>query len=113
MLLPGVLPLPYAVAIRLYMVAYRLSAYARATRCPVLTKHISLSAYGFAMRCPVLTQHIVLCYAMSGTDIAWLRACYAIPGTETAYSATRFFCYAMSGTELAYGGTEQAQKNGG
>eukprot|EP00961_Rhodomonas_salina_P253236 3422513-Rhodomonas_salina.2 len=41
---------------------------------------VSLSAYGLATRCPVLTWRMLLPYL--------LRACYAVPGTETAYGAT-------------------------
>eukprot|EP00961_Rhodomonas_salina_P304649 3941683-Rhodomonas_salina.1 len=40
--------------------AYGASAYARTTRCPVLTKRVVLSAYARATRCPVLTKRVVL-----------------------------------------------------
>eukprot|EP00961_Rhodomonas_salina_P039953 537251-Rhodomonas_salina.1 len=65
--------------------AYVLSAYARAMRCPVLTSHM--------VRCSVLTSRMVRCpvlmshTTMSGTDVAYS----AMSSTDFAYSA-------MSGT---------------
>eukprot|EP00961_Rhodomonas_salina_P171680 2315017-Rhodomonas_salina.3 len=61
--------------------------------------------------CLQANQGMVLrpCYAMSGTDLAYsascLRACYATSGTALAYAAT--VCCAMSGTELAYAATSE------
>eukprot|EP00961_Rhodomonas_salina_P009256 125901-Rhodomonas_salina.3 len=77
-----------------------------------------LSAYARATRCPVLAERMVIYYRPT-------RACYAMPGTELAVSATSLArggsdraggaevsvlcfpialraCYAMSGTEIAY-----------
>eukprot|EP00961_Rhodomonas_salina_P214988 2903700-Rhodomonas_salina.2 len=81
------------------------------------------------MRCPVLTWAMLLpgCASISlriGRQYAiGLRACYAVPGTDLGYAATRLpatfrsayrpseaakgivlrTCYAMSGSDLAYG----------
>eukprot|EP00961_Rhodomonas_salina_P227554 3076470-Rhodomonas_salina.2 len=53
-----------------------LSAYAFATRCPVLTDSMVVSTDAFATRNPVLTDSVVIsaycvCFAMFGTDIAY------------------------------------------
>eukprot|EP00961_Rhodomonas_salina_P251031 3393804-Rhodomonas_salina.2 len=43
---------------------------------------------------------------MPGADVVhqpwFLRICYAMPGTETAYSLYVIARYAMSGTDMAY-----------
>eukprot|EP00961_Rhodomonas_salina_P008926 121965-Rhodomonas_salina.2 len=65
-----------------------------------------LSAYARATRCPVLTERMLR---------IWLRACYAVPGTAIAicprcplpserYPLVLRVSYAMSGTDIAYGG---------
>eukprot|EP00961_Rhodomonas_salina_P199132 2686125-Rhodomonas_salina.2 len=99
---------------------YWLGSYARATRCPAIL-------LGSAMRCPVLEVETAgsavctvllclycllyrprLCYAMSGTDLAYGPA-VSIPAARTAggsevasYPIGRLACYAMPGTDLAY-----------
>eukprot|EP00961_Rhodomonas_salina_P234589 3170587-Rhodomonas_salina.2 len=86
-----------------------LSAYALATRCPVLTwapKHLR-ACYAMSgtdigyyaptrerMKCPILTQSRVLCTSALATRcpvLTWcmvpfcLRACYTLPGTDVEY----------------------------
>eukprot|EP00961_Rhodomonas_salina_P000491 6849-Rhodomonas_salina.3 len=63
-----------------------LSAYARATRCPVTGVSIGLMAgYGMAS-----ATRLRACYAISRTEIACYAieiACYAIPRTNIAHAA--------------------------
>eukprot|EP00961_Rhodomonas_salina_P232240 3137457-Rhodomonas_salina.4 len=93
-----------------------------------------VSAYAFATRCPVLTESTGAYCAISGavgghnyvqvSSATGLGACYAVSGTEVAYAATsstyarhrapgklqRALC-AMSGTGIAYGGMSGTKKH--
>eukprot|EP00961_Rhodomonas_salina_P005475 74255-Rhodomonas_salina.1 len=95
--------------------AYRRSiqyqhAAALPLQCPVLTSRMllpdpmlysskrpqnctsPLCPYALAMRCPVLTStYPVLAHGML------LRLCYAMPGTDMAYAATRYMRNASGG----------------
>eukprot|EP00961_Rhodomonas_salina_P093411 1257122-Rhodomonas_salina.2 len=60
-----------------------------------------VAAYAYAMRCPRAT----MCYAMSGTEIAWAMSG---PRTSTRYNCLPIVLrtpYALSGTELVYAPT--------
>eukprot|EP00961_Rhodomonas_salina_P175696 2368973-Rhodomonas_salina.3 len=88
-----------------------LSAYALATRCPVLTEWMVVSAYELATQCPVLALCMLMsAYALSGTDTTYaalcLRACYAMSGTDIAYGDICVRAgHAASGTDIAYAAT--------
>eukprot|EP00961_Rhodomonas_salina_P081474 1095468-Rhodomonas_salina.2 len=61
----------------------------------------SVCCYAIAMRYPVETYRMLVRvgYAMSGTRIASLRACYEMSGTEIAYGARR---RAGGGSKVCY-----------
>eukprot|EP00961_Rhodomonas_salina_P302182 3940745-Rhodomonas_salina.20 len=59
-----------------------------------LLRCYALASYARAMRCAVLTQRMVVAYRMSSTDLPCadpmgLCPCYAMPGIDLAYAATR------------------------
>eukprot|EP00961_Rhodomonas_salina_P072813 978296-Rhodomonas_salina.2 len=105
--------------------ARSVERYARAMRCPVLTKRMLLCAcYGMPGTDQAYAANhadvnatdkdgscLRACHAMSGTDLAYrtiyLPACYAMSSTDLAYrTICRRVCYAMSGTDTAYGAME-------
>eukprot|EP00961_Rhodomonas_salina_P068990 926392-Rhodomonas_salina.1 len=61
---------------------------------PTRTSHIS---HALATRCPVLNECMLL----------FLRACYAMPGTDQVYATDRR--HAVFGTELLYATTREEQ----
>eukprot|EP00961_Rhodomonas_salina_P192087 2591995-Rhodomonas_salina.2 len=76
------------------MRCYGVRYYARAVRCPVLTRHMILSMPGTEKDCAsgiryALAIVLRVCYVMSCSAITIvLRVCYAIPGTEIACACT-------------------------
>eukprot|EP00961_Rhodomonas_salina_P042655 573654-Rhodomonas_salina.6 len=89
------------------------------TRCPVLTQRMVLSAYvmsgtGFAYSDISLFAASVWCYqggahqAVGSVPPIVLRMCYAMSGTDLAYLlcgvwyCPSVFCHTASGTDLAY-----------
>eukprot|EP00961_Rhodomonas_salina_P064801 872048-Rhodomonas_salina.2 len=83
-----------------YRGVYRLqvSAYARATRCPVLTSRIVLPV-SFNLLLPLILVSSLSSYAMLSTDI---RASYAMSGTHLVHcSICLRACYVMPGTDFA------------
>eukprot|EP00961_Rhodomonas_salina_P167609 2258993-Rhodomonas_salina.4 len=98
----------------LFETVEQVASYGVAMRSPVLTSRMMLrgalpSPYALSMRCPVLKWRMVLLGSVPIT----LRACYAMPGTEMAYGATRWSlrlksgaptvpAYALPGTDMPY-----------
>eukprot|EP00961_Rhodomonas_salina_P236057 3190258-Rhodomonas_salina.2 len=86
-------------------VAYAASsAYALATRSPVLIWRPMAHATGTPPTPTTSGTSLRACYAMSGTDEAYaticLRACYAMPGTDIGYAAMCLrACYAKPGSD--------------
>eukprot|EP00961_Rhodomonas_salina_P113545 1527510-Rhodomonas_salina.3 len=69
-------------------VASGVSAYAHATRCPILTWHFPVSAYALTTPCPVLTWHMVL---PGWAAVELQRRVAAQPG-QLRYLPTRLLC---------------------